>query len=99
MPKLDLGVKESERYGGFGDVPGGGKERKDKIVYPTLHIDNKDLGLNDDLVGKEVDANVKLKVRSIEKRKVEGKPVRYNCVFEVMTLDMGKNKSHYATQD
>lgn len=61
---IDLG----EKMGG-GEVAAPSAEKKNQVYYPSFSIrDNESLELDASLAGKEIEAVVKLKVVSIEKR-------------------------------
>jgi len=93
MPFINLGEKPSSTQGAVPTAPD-----KAKVYYPSLHIDNSDLGLEEKDVGKELMAMIKLKVRSVEKRMSESNGKKYSCSLEVIGIDIKpkqKNKGHY----
>lgn len=67
---------------------------KKEIYYPSFYLD-KDLGLDEKEVGKEILALVKLKVKSVEKRISENKKTD-NVSFDVLGINIKPGKvSHY----
>jgi len=67
---------------------------KKEIYYPSFYLD-KDLGLDEKEVGKEILALVKLKVKSVEKRISENKKTD-NVSFDVLSININPKKaSHY----
>lgn len=62
---------------------------KDRVWYPSLHIDDVDLGFKGADVGKELTAIVKLKMTNINERTNEKKDSR-SYGFDVLAIDVGK---------
>ncbi len=86
---INLGKKD--RFGA--EAPS--KPEKDRVWYPIFHVDNIDLGIDEDDVGKEITATVKLKVNSAGKRinDREGKVKKTeDYSFDIIAIDLGKPK-------
>jgi len=69
---------------------------KNRVYYPSLHIDKKTDYIAKKDVGKTVMATVKLKVKSHEERVDESGKEAYSCSFDVMGIDFGKKKVNIA---
>ncbi len=85
---VDLGRKDR-----FNSMPVSPTKEKNRIYYPSFHVDNIDLGVDEEDVGKTITATVKLKVNSAGKRinDREGtvkKTEDYS--FDVLAIDLGK---------
>jgi len=65
---------------------------KNKISYPSLYIDDKDLPLEESDVGEVIVAKVELKVKRVAKEiidKEKGTQKTYSCGFDVLGIDFG----------
>lgn len=80
MPKVNLGRKESERYGSMIDKP----SAKNKIYYPDLYVE-QELPISGKT--KEIDVLVRLKVKSIKKNVdvVKGQN-KFEYRFDVLSM-------------
>lgn len=89
---IDLGRKEEMMAI---TEPGGKSEKKTRVYYPSLYLRNKDLGLDEKSVGKEMMAVVRLKVTNYSKN-VDEKGDRSTLDFDVMGINLNmKKQSHY----
>ena len=88
---VDLGESFNESIG----MPT--KTEKNKKHYPTLHISNKDLPIDENDVGKEMIAVVKVKIKRVSTRKDESKKTK-DHVLEVRSINLNPGKiPHYST--
>ncbi len=85
---IKLGRKDS-----FGQVAPSTPE-KERIYYPSFHVDNIDLGIDEDDVGKTVMATVKIKINAAGKRvrdeKGKGVKKTEDYSFDILEIDIGK---------
>ena len=68
-------------------------KEKNKMQYPYLNINDIDLGLSDDDVGKTLKAMIEIKVNSVGKRiNNSEKEVKktFSYSFDVLNIDFGK---------
>lgn len=89
MDFIDLGKKETS------PVEAAKAESSKKIWYPSFHIRDKDLPVEEEDVGKEIIATVKLKIVSVEKsiRTGTGKIKKTeNYSFDILGINFGKSK-------
>ena len=87
MKMIDLGEKVSSETMAMPM-----EKQKDRIDYPYLNI-NKDLGLDEDDVGQEIEAKVRLKVRKIGKEistTDKGTKKRDDNQFDVLAISIDK---------
>ena len=80
MSLIDLGRKPSKA------------ESTNQIYYPSFYIDNKDVPIRGQDVGKTIMATVKLKIKSIEARTSDKGGSKYSCSFDVLAIDFAKKK-------
>lgn len=94
MPLINLGEKPSEAGIAVPSQP-----EKSRIYYPSLHVDNVDLGIDAKDVGKEMMATIKIKVRSVEKRMSASSGKRESCSFDVIAIDLTpkSKRKHYGS--
>lgn len=87
---IDLGRKHM-----IGEVST--SSEKNKTYYPSVYVD-KDLGLGEKDVGKEMMALVKIKVKSVEKRMSEKKKTD-TVSFDILGINLKPGKvSHYGKE-
>ena len=75
---------------------------KNKVYYPTVYISDKDLGLGEEDVGKEMMATVKIKVRGVSMNKREGDKKSHSIDLDLLSIELGKpikGKTGNAAQD
>lgn len=74
-------------------------DKAPEIYYPSLYIDNKDLGLGDKDVGKTIVAVVELKIKEVAKRINEKRKVD-NATFDILGINLSpKRTSHYGKEE
>ncbi|MFA6142499.1 MAG: hypothetical protein WC738_04300 [Candidatus Omnitrophota bacterium] len=94
---VDLGKKHDNTGG-----PVEATKSENKVYYPTVYISDKDLGLGEEDVGKEMMATVKVKVRGVSMNKREGDKKSHSIDLDILSIDLGKpmkSKTGNATQD
>lgn len=75
---------------------------KNKVYYPTVYISDKDLGLGEEDVGKEMMATIKVKVRGVSMNKREGDKKSHSIDLDILSIELGKpmkSKTGDGTQD
>lgn len=91
---IDLGKKDNLST----PVATESKKEKNKLHYPYLHIDDRDIGIRDEDVGKVIEARIKLKINSVSKN-INKEKKTFGQTFDVLGIELDRKSVKGETPD